>query len=274
MRRSEAHCAALIARLSAGEPCLYPDGDENLKYAVFGYVLALAARQRPRISVLDYGGNLGDYYWLARALVPGVELDYHCKELPKLAEVGRQITPGVTWHSTDACLDSRHNLVMFSSSFQCLPDWQDILQRAGQSARSYLLLSDVATVRNVPAYVVTHRTRGQTYLQMRSIAPKSVAAAERAGMRLVREFPMGAHPPIVNAPEQPTCLGWLFQRGRTIPRSSPAQLCRERRWPVSIATVSRNSALEAAAALQTPIARTVRCRPGTTAGSSAASPRR
>ena len=210
--QERSYCAALIARIEAGEPLLYPDGDENSKYAVFGYVLALAARHRPRISVLDYGGNLGDYYWLARALVPDVQLDYHCKELEKVAEVGRQISPGVTWHSTDACLDARYDLVMFSSSLQCLPDWQDILQRAGQSARSYLLLSDVATVRNVPAYVATHRTRGQTCLQMQLNRADIIHAAERAGLRLVREFPMGAHPPIVNAPEQPTCQGWLFMR--------------------------------------------------------------
>ena len=50
---------------------------------VFGYVLALAARTNRGLTVLDYGGNLGDYYWLAEALVPDVELDYHCKELPR-----------------------------------------------------------------------------------------------------------------------------------------------------------------------------------------------
>jgi putative methyltransferase (TIGR04325 family) len=210
--QEQASCKALIARVHAGEPMLYADGDENSKYAVFGYVLALATRHQQKISVLDYGGNLGDYYWLGRALVPGVELDYHCKELPKVAAAGRLISPDVTWHTDDACLAAAHDLVMFSSSIQCLPDWQDILYRAGQSARGYLLLSDVATVRDVPAYVATHRSGGQTHLQMQMKRSEIVRTVERAGLRLVREFPMGAHPPIVNAPEQPTCLGWLFQR--------------------------------------------------------------
>lgn len=205
-------CEELIARIHAREPLLHPDGDENSKYAVFGYVLALATRQQEKISVLDYGGNLGDYFWLGRALVPGVDLDYHCKELPQVAEAGRLITPDVTWYTDNACLARPHDLVMFSSSIQCLPDWQDILLRAGQSARRYLFLSDVATVRDVPAYVATHRSGGQTHLQIQLNRSEIIATVERAGLQLVREFAMGPHPPIVNAPEQPQCFGWLFQR--------------------------------------------------------------
>ena len=210
--QERAFCEALIARVHAGEPLLFPDGNENSKYTVFGYVLALAARQQQRLSVLDYGGNVGDYYWLGRALLPDVHLDYHCRELPSVAAAGRLISPDVTWHTDDACLDARHDLVMFSSSIQCLPDWQHILQRAGQSARFYLLLSDVPTVRDVPTYVATHRTGGHTALQMVVNRSDILDTAERPDLRLVREFPMGAHPPIVNAPEQPTCTGWLFRR--------------------------------------------------------------
>lgn len=210
--QERAYCEALIARVRAHEPMVHLDGDENQKYAIFGYVLALASRHQPKISVLDYGANLGDYYWLGRALVPGVDLDYHCKELPQVAEAGRLMTPDVSWHTDNACLARSHDLVMFSSSIQCLPDWQDILLRAGQSARHYLFLSDVPTVRNVPAYVATHRSRKQTHLQILLNRSDIIATAERAGLRLVREFAMGQHPPIVNAPEQPVCVGWLFRR--------------------------------------------------------------
>ena len=209
--QERAFCEALIARVHAGEPMLYPDGDANTKYAVFGYVLALAARQQPQLSVLDYGGNVGDYYWLGRGLVPDVRLDYHCKELSAVAEAGRRISPDVTWHTDDACLDAAHDLVMFSSSIQCLPNWQDVLHRAAPSARGYLLISDVPTVRDVPTFVATHRTGGYTGLQMSINRAEMLRTAERAGLRLIREFPMGPHPPVVNAPEQPTCMGWLFR---------------------------------------------------------------
>ena len=208
----QANCEALIARIDAREPMLYADGDENLKYAVFGYVLALASRNQQQITVLDYGGNVGDYYWLGRELVPGVKLDYHCKELPRVAEVGRRVSPDVTWHTDDGCFKRSFDLVMFSSSIQCLPNWQDVLVRAGKSTVGYLLLSDVPTVRERESYVATHRSAGQTHLQVQVNRAELIAAAEGAGLRLVREFAMGAHPLIVNAPEQPACVGWLFQR--------------------------------------------------------------
>ena len=51
----------------------------------FGYVLGLAARGRPAISFLDWGGGIGHYYLLAKALLPEVAIDYHCKDVPLLA---------------------------------------------------------------------------------------------------------------------------------------------------------------------------------------------
>ncbi len=208
--RERSACEALIARVEARDPMLITD--EDVKDVLFGYVLALAARHKPKITVLDYGANLGDHYWLGKALVPGVDLDYHCKELPRVAEAGRQLTPAVTWHSDDACLAQPHDLVMFSGSLQCLPEWQDILRRAAQSARGYLLLSEVPVVYGVPAYVVTQRSGGITNLQSQLNRFEIVATVERAGLHLVREFNLGAHPPVANAPEQATRVGLLFQR--------------------------------------------------------------
>jgi len=64
----------------------------------------------------------------------------------------------------------------------------------------------------VPAYIVTHREHERTNLQIMMNRSEIVGTVERAGLRLVREFAMGPHPPIANAPEQPMCLGWVFQR--------------------------------------------------------------
>jgi putative methyltransferase (TIGR04325 family) len=221
--RERSFTEALIAHLQARAPMLLTL-DEELKDLLFGYVLALAARDKPKLTVLDYGGSLGDYYWLGKALVPGTDLEYHCRELPKVAEAGRQLTPAVTWHTDDACLAQPHDLVMFSSSLQCLAEWQDILRRAAQSARGYLFLSDVATVRGVPTYVATQHTRGTTNLQNLLNRSEIVETVEGAGLRLVREFNMGPHPAVVNAPEQPRRVGWLFQRdagsGGAAPRAS------------------------------------------------------
>jgi putative methyltransferase (TIGR04325 family) len=208
--RERSACEALIARVQARQPMLIPDEDVN--DVLFGYVLALAARHKPKVTVLDYGANLGDHYWLGKALVPDVDLDYHCKELPRVAESGRQLSPAVTWHTDDRCLAQPHDLVMFSGSLQCLPDWQDILRRAAQSARHYLFLSEVPVVRNVPSYVVTQRSGGATNLQSQLNRSEIVDTVERGRLRLIREFTLGEHPPVANAPEQAMRVGLLFQR--------------------------------------------------------------
>ncbi len=210
--RERTACQTLIARVQSREPLLMVNEDESLKYITFGYVLALVAREKPKITVLDYGGNLGDYFWIGTALLPGVDLEFHCKELPKVADAGRRLSPAVTWHTDDACLDRPHDLVMFSSSLQYLPEWRDLLSRAARGVGGYLFLADVPTVRDVPSYVATHRTGGMTKLHHQFNRQEIVGTVEAAGLRLVREFDMGPHPWVENAPEQPACAGWLFAR--------------------------------------------------------------
>ena len=208
----------LIARVRAGQPALTAD-DEMMNYVTFGYVLALAARHKDRLTVIDYGGSVGEYYWIGKALVAGVELEYHCKELPAVAEAGRRLTPEVIWHTDDACLTASYDLVMFFSSLQYLRDWQDILHRAAQAGRHYLFLS-VPSVRAVPTYVITQRSGGVTTLQHLFNRSEIIDIVQRAGLRLVREVAMGPHPPVAKAPEQPMQVGLLFQRSTASEKSA------------------------------------------------------
>ncbi|MEX2271589.1 MAG: hypothetical protein WD690_08970 [Vicinamibacterales bacterium] len=203
-------CESLKARVKAGAPMLPLERD--VEDVFFGYVLALAARNTSSLTVLDYGGNLGRHYWLAIAFVPLVDLTYHCKELPGAIAAGRQMTPDAAWHTDDTCLDQSYDLVMFCSSLQYLPNWRDVLRRGAQAARSYLLLSDVPTVRTVPGYGVAQRRGGLTNLQHELNRSEVVDTVERAGLRLVREVDLGVYPPVANAPEQPRCTGFLFER--------------------------------------------------------------
>ena len=209
--RERTGCETVIARARKRDPVLPPD-EESVKYIAFGYVLALAARRADRVSVIDYGGNLGEYYWIGTALVADVELEFHVKELPAVAAVGRQLTPEVTWHTDDACLAASYDIVMFSSSLQYLPNWTDILSRAATATRHYLFLSDIPSVREAPTHVITQRSGGVTTLQYLLNRSEIIDTVRRAGLRLEREFTMSAHPPVANAPEQPMSAAWLFAR--------------------------------------------------------------
>ena len=210
--REKELCARLIARVCGGNALLTESEGESMKFATFGYVLALASRRQSGLSVLDYGGNLGEYSWVGKALLPDVELEYHCKELPAIASAGRALSPGVHWHIDDGCLDATYDVVMFSASLPYLPDWKRVLDRAVRATRGHLWLSDIPAVRDVPTYVITQRTGGITHLQSVFNRSEVVGAVEAAGLRLLREFVLGEHPPVANAPEQPISMGWLFAR--------------------------------------------------------------
>ena len=55
----------------AGEPIASDDLAAHNMLLSFAYVLARVAAGRDRISVLDWGGGLGHYAVLARAVLPG-----------------------------------------------------------------------------------------------------------------------------------------------------------------------------------------------------------
>jgi hypothetical protein len=90
----------------------------------YGYVLALAAGGRERPSLLDRGGGIGHYLPVSRALLPGVEIDYHCKGVPVLAEHGRELFPEAHFYDDDSCLEGRYDLVLASGALQYAPDWK------------------------------------------------------------------------------------------------------------------------------------------------------
>lgn len=201
----------IVQRYHAGELVVTVDQEEHLKHVTLAYVLALAADQRDQLTVLDYGGNLGEDYWVGRALIPRVALEYHCKELPELARRGREINPAVTWHTDDSCLDGVFDLVMFLNSFPYLANWQVLLADASRASRRYFYAS-TPSVRRAASYVAVEPTGGAATLYQVLNRTELVATVERAGLRLVGEFAMGPHPHIAGAPEQPAYVGWLFER--------------------------------------------------------------
>lgn len=208
--RERAACARLIADLNASRPLLAEDSD--VKHMVFAYTLTMMSASHRRLAVLDYGSHLGDYYWRAAAQLPDVALEYHCKELPRVADAGQQVTPNAIWHADDTCLDRRYDLVMFSSSLQYLQDWKAVLRRAAAAVDRCMLLMEVPAVRHQRSFVVTQQMYGVTNVHWQLNRDEVLDTVAAAGLRLIREFDMGPYPDVTGAPEQPRCLGWLFER--------------------------------------------------------------
>src|SRR4051794_3946086 len=64
---------------SASVPLGESDIAEQNTLLAFAYSLSLASRRKDRMTVLDWGGGLGYFYFLSRALLPDdVEIEYHC----------------------------------------------------------------------------------------------------------------------------------------------------------------------------------------------------
>ena len=98
VQAQEKHWPTLVSNLQGTGPlgvAHFPwhrtreDRDDHNVMMSFGYVLALAARKRDAVSVLDWGGGVGHYYLYGRALLPEVELEYHCYDLPGFCRLGR-----------------------------------------------------------------------------------------------------------------------------------------------------------------------------------------
>ncbi len=181
----------------------------------FAYVLALAVHKRDALSMLDWGGGIGHYYLLARTLLPGVKIEYHCKDVPLLAEYGRQLFPEQHFYTDESCLQLSYDLVMASTSLHYSKDWQITLQKLSGAARNYLYIANIPMVEQVPSFVFLQRAYqygyNTEYLAWCLNRNELLAAAQQAGLTLVRQFIYGHQPPIRGAPEQNTFRGFLFQ---------------------------------------------------------------
>jgi len=203
----------------AGEPV--PRDDLTAQQAIlsFGYALALtvAARGGGGVSMLDWGGGPGHYAVFARALVPGLELEYHSKDVPTLAALGRELLPDETFHSDDACLDRRYDLVLASASLQYSEDWAETLARLAGAAERYLYVTRLPVAVRVESFVVMQRAHrygyDTEYLGWVVNREQLIERARAAGLELVREVLLPAWLSAEGAPEAPTDhRGFLFAR--------------------------------------------------------------
>lgn len=181
----------------------------NMTYA---YVLALAAQEKRTLSMLDWGGGLGHYYLIGRALLPDLGLEFHCKEVPLMAEVGRRLNPNVHWYSDESCLNRSYDLIMMNGSLQYLQDWAGALARIVRSVARYLFLARVPVVQGNPGYVAVQRAYGTKMLHPQINQGVLLETVQGLGLSVVREFIVGDRPYIKGAPEQCELRSWLFKK--------------------------------------------------------------
>jgi putative methyltransferase (TIGR04325 family) len=183
---------------------------------IFAYALALAAHQRTHLSMLDWGGGIGHYYLIAKALMPMIDLEYHCKDTPILSNHGQKLFQEAFFYSDASCLDRQYDFVLASGSLQYWQDWSDTLAQLARATSGYLLVTRLPIVKTVPSYVFIQRPYlhmyNTEYLAWCLNREEFLNCAQESGLYLVREFLVGDNHPIRNAPEKCEYLGFLFRK--------------------------------------------------------------
>ena len=182
-------------------------------YMTYAYVLALAAHHKTRVSILDYGGGLGHFYQIGKTLLPAVTLEFHCRELPLMAETGKRLNPEVCWYTDESFLKRSYDLVMVNASLQYVHQWQDTLGRIGAAVNDegYLLLTRLPVVQG-PSFVAIQRLYGSEMMHWQLNEDAVLEVVGSIGLRLVREMFVGDRPYITGAPMGCELKGWLFKR--------------------------------------------------------------
>jgi len=183
----------------------------------FAYVLGRAGVGRDRVSVLDWGGGLGQYAVVARAALPELALDYTVFDLPGVCAAGRGLQPEVRFTSDrGACLSRRYDLVFASGSLQYARDWEDLLRGFARAASRWVYLARTPVVDDSGRFVVVQRPHSAgyrtEYLGWVFNRAELLASAAGSGLALEREFLMvGEEVAAAGLPKPFGYRGFLFR---------------------------------------------------------------
>jgi putative methyltransferase (TIGR04325 family) len=182
----------------------------------YGNVLARATRSRDSLSVLDWGGALGHYLVLARALVDDVHFDYHVKELPAVCATGRRLMPEVSFHDDDGWTERRYDLVMSSGALHYADDWRETVAQLAGRADGWLYLARVPVARRTETFAMRQRAYDfgyeTEYVGWVLNRDELVDAVRELGFEQAREYVLQPPMPVHGAPEDPVHLSLAFRR--------------------------------------------------------------
>ena len=200
-----------------GQPVFTDDAWAHNAAMSFAYILARAAHTKEMLSVLDFGGGVGQFAPLARALLPQVEIDYNVAETRTLCALGRELNAGAHFHvSSEHDWEQRkYDLAIASASLQCTQHWQTNFARLADVTTDYLFVMRIPIVFHHPSFVVLQRAEsyglGTEFLGWFVNRDELLDCASQASLTLDREFVMMDYTPAKGAPEQATYRGFLFR---------------------------------------------------------------
>ncbi len=194
-----------------------PDENANSTLSVFAYCITLAARNKDRLSLLDWGGALGNYGLIARSAVPQVVFDYTVKDRPSICAAGRQINSMATFvDNDDVAFARRYDFVLASNALQYAEDWRGMVRRLAGAAEQWLAILQTPVIIAHPSFVVVQRPQryglGADYISWAFNRTELLAEVAASGMKIEREFLGSGKIEPFGAPEVLHHMSFLFRR--------------------------------------------------------------
>jgi len=181
----------------------------------YAYALSLSSRLKNEISLLDWGGGIGHYYLISRALMPDLRIDYHCKDVPLLAEYGQKLFPQAHFYSDEDCLKRKYDFVLASTSLHYSRDWKAVLRKLIGAASTHVFITQLPIIHRADSFVMLQRPYRHgydtEYLGWCLNREEFLREAAESGGKLIREFVTGLEVKIQGAPEVSEFRGFLFQ---------------------------------------------------------------
>jgi putative methyltransferase (TIGR04325 family) len=181
----------------------------------FAYAIALASHGLESLSMLDWGGGIGHYYLLAKAVLPDVRIDYHCMDVPLFTEYGSYLFPNQHFYADESCLKHKYDFVIASGSLHYAEAWQKLLAGLAGATQEYLYIARLPIVLQTSSYVFLQRPYSYGYntefLAWCLNRTSFLDETERLGLILLREFFTAEHRQIKNAPGECEFRGFLFR---------------------------------------------------------------
>jgi len=191
----------------------------------YAYAFATASRGRSQVRMLDWGGALGQYYALTRALFPDMSLEYLCKETPELVRAIGAARPGLHFTADAGCLDRTFDFVMASGSLHYEEDWRALLTRLAAATTGHLYVTRLPTVLTVPSFAFIQRPYSAgyntEYVGWCINRDELLRHGRDCGLDLVREFVLGENPEIDFAPEANQYRGFLWRPAASTSAARP-----------------------------------------------------
>lgn len=206
--------------VAVGEEITGEDVAAHNLLLTFAYVSALAAQGKQQLTFLDWGGGLGHYGAIARAVLP-VGVDYHCREVAQIVAVAHEVGATGRFVSDDSWADRTYDLVMASSSLQYAEDWRAQLAELAAVCTGYLYVTRLPYAHSAPSFHVLQNAYrygyGTEYVGWVVNREELLDCAAKLELGLEREFVIDAWLSAIGAPEDPVGhRGFLFRAGAAL----------------------------------------------------------